>query len=90
MGTRFRSIVHYPTLPLVWFMKCGTNLTKAKVDGFEAVRFVVQVGSANVDPLYASVPHVDEFDIEVPQLEVEVPDPIVGPLPSEGDRRPRF
>ena len=38
----------------------------------------------------ASVPHVDEFDIEVPQPKAEVLDPIVGRLPSEGNRRPRF
>ena len=63
MGTHSRSIVHYPTFPLVWPVKCRTNLTKAEVDGFEAVGFVLQVGSADVDPLQACVPHVDEFYI---------------------------
>ena len=90
MGTRSKSIVHYPTLPLVWLVKCGTNLTKAEVDGFDVARFVLQAGSADVDSLQVYVPHMDEFDIEVPQPKAEVPDPIVDPLPSEGVKRLRF
>ena len=37
--TRSRSIVHYPALPHVWPVQCGTNLTQAEVDDFEASRF---------------------------------------------------
>ena len=51
MGTRSRSIVHYPILPLVWPIKCGTNLTKGEVEGFEAAGFVLEVGSTHVAPL---------------------------------------
>ena len=34
--THSRSIVHYPVLPHVWPVQCGTNLTQAEVDDFEA------------------------------------------------------
>ena len=39
--TQFRSIVHYPTLLLVWPIKYGTNLIQTKMDGFEASRFIL-------------------------------------------------
>ena len=39
--TQFRSILHYPTLPLVWPVKLGTSLSQAEVDGFEASGFVL-------------------------------------------------
>ena len=47
--TQSRSILHYPTLPLVWPIKLGTlSLTPAEVDGFEASGFVQAIGVIDV------------------------------------------
>ena len=48
MGLRSRSIVHYPTLPLVWLVKSQTNLTKEEVEGFEASGFGLEDGVSGV------------------------------------------
>ena len=54
--TRFRLIVHYPTLSLIWHVKFGTYLTEAKVDGFEASEFGLTIGVTNVPSIQVDMP----------------------------------
>ena len=62
--TRSRSILHYPTLPLVWPVKLGTSLSQAEVDGFEASGFVL--ASAMTNALCAEVAMSPQQSLPLP------------------------
>ena len=89
MGVYCRSIVHFPTLRLVWLVKSGTNLTKEEVDRFEASRFVLNDGSSYVDLVQTSIPHFEETQSKA-QLGTGLVEPTLGPLSSEGDKQPKL
>ena len=94
MGLCSRSIAHYPTLPLLWPVKFGTNLTKEEVEGFEALGFVLEDRVPIVAPVqaivHAIVPKVEVLETEEALLETGRQKPTFGSVSSDGDGRPKF
>ena len=94
--TRSRSIVHYPTLPLVWPVKVGTILSQAEVDGFEASGFVLDSAVTDVPcpevalppqhplPLPSHGPSSTTADVRSGYSDSVSPQVL-----SDGDRRPK-
>ena len=91
-----RLIVHYPTLPLVWPVKFGTNLTKTEVDGFEASGFAITTSVTHVPSIQLSMPSEQSLPLpsHVPSSTVSNIRSVHSDLVSiqvvfDGDKRPK-
>ena len=94
--TWFRSIVHYSILALVWPVKCGTNLTQAKVDDNEASRFSLSTGITKLPSIQISLALEESFPNVAPiplslVVDIQPMHPVLvrSPIVSNGDKRPK-
>ena len=94
--TRSRSILHYPTLPLVWPVKLGTSLSQAEVDGFEASGFVLASDVTDVQCAEVAMPPQQSLPLPshgpsscAADIRFGYSDSVSPQVLSDGDRRPK-